>query len=80
MISHLVQSKPVRNTGMISTSPAATHAVLPRSSSTNARSGTPETPLIPYIVAAKAATPNTNETVRPIIPMFATMRMASTTL
>jgi hypothetical protein len=64
---------------MINTSPAATHAELPRNCSTNARSGTPDTALIPYIVAANAAAPNTNEAARPTTPMFATMRMASTT-
>jgi hypothetical protein len=31
--------------------------MLPRSWSTNARSGTPDTPLIPYIVPAKAKAP-----------------------
>jgi hypothetical protein len=34
--------------------------------------------LIPYIVAANAATPHSNETARPATPMFATIRMAST--
>jgi hypothetical protein len=43
-----------------------------------ARTGTPDTPLIPYIVAAKAAAPNTNEAARPTTPICATMRMAST--
>jgi hypothetical protein len=59
MINHLVQSKPVRNTGAINSSPAVTHAMLPRNWSTNARTGTPDTPLIPYIVPAKANAPNT---------------------
>ncbi|MEN3321587.1 MAG: hypothetical protein V7643_4989 [Mycobacterium sp.] len=43
-----------------------------------ARTGTPDTPLIPYIVATKAPAPNTNDAARPTTPMCATMRMAST--
>jgi hypothetical protein len=38
-----------------------------------AGSGTPDTPLIPYIGPAKAKAPNDNETVSPTTPMFATM-------